>query len=105
MDLNVWLPPAVIIAVLGTFNTVTTLLTNRRIDDLRQQMSQIVGDLRQQMTQIVGDLRQQMSREHDTLAKKVDETNSRLGKMEQNHLDHITQFHIQPKSKEIKNET
>ena len=94
MDLNVWLPPAVIIAVLGTFNTVTTLLTNRRIDDLRQQMSQIVGDLRQQM-----------SREHDALAKKVGETNSRLGKIEQNHLDHITQFHIQPKSKEIKNET
>ena len=86
MDLNVWLPPAVIIAVLGTFNTVTTLLTNRRIDDLRQQVSQIVGDLRQQM-----------SREHDTLAKKVDETNSRLGKIEQNHLDHITQFHTQPK--------
>ena len=97
MDLNVWLPPAVIIAALGALNTVTTLLTNRRIDDLRQQTSQIVGDLRQQTSQIAGDLRQQMSREHDTLAKKVDETNSRLSKIEQNHLNHITQFHTQPK--------
>ena len=73
--LNVWLPPAVIIGVMLYTNNLLGKSINKRIDDLRSQMT----------------------REHDTLAKKVDETNSRLGRIEQNHLDHITQLHTQPK--------
>ena len=72
MDLNVWLPPAVIIAVLGTFNTVTTLLTNKRI----------------------GDLRDQMKREHDTLSNKVDSAISHIVRVESKLDAHISNYEI-----------
>ena len=35
------------------------------------------------------DLRSQMSREHDTLARKVDEVNSRLENLNQNFIEHL----------------
>jgi hypothetical protein len=68
------LSPAVIVGVIIFTNNLLSKSINKRIDDLRDQMT----------------------REHDTLANKVDETNLRLGKIEQNHLDHITRLHTQP---------
>ena len=91
--LNTWLPPAVIITVVIYTNRLLANGINKRIDDLGTGLNRRIDDLRSQM-----------SREHDTLAKKVDETNSRLsetnsrlGRIEQNHLDHITQLHTSPK--------
>ena len=48
MDLNVWLPPAVIIAVLSSL----ILLTNKRIDDLRQQMKSDHQNLANHLTRV-----------------------------------------------------
>ena len=62
--LTAWLPPAVIIAVI----LFTSNLTNKRIDDLRTQMS----------------------REHDNLAKKVDAIDTKLS-------EHITNYDVQTK--------
>ena len=62
--LTAWLPPAVIVAVI----LVTSNLTNKRIDDLRSQLSQ----------------------EHDTLAKKVDAMDSKLG-------EHIAYYDVHVK--------
>ena len=62
--LTAWLPPAVIIAVI----LFTSNLTNKRIDDLRAQMS----------------------RGHDTLAKKVDAIDTKLS-------EHITNYDVHTK--------
>ena len=62
--LTAWLPLAVIIAVI----LFTSNLTNKRIDDLRAQMS----------------------REHDTLAKKVDAIDTKLS-------EHITNYDVHTK--------
>lgn len=62
--LTAWLPPAVIIAVI----LFTSNLTNKRIDDLRTQMS----------------------REHDNLAKKVDAIDTKLS-------EHITNYEVHTK--------
>ena len=62
--LTAWLPPAVIIAVI----LFTSSLTNKRIDDLRAQMS----------------------REHDNLAKKVDAIDSKLS-------EHLTNYDVHTK--------
>lgn len=62
--LTAWLPPAVIIAVI----LFTSNLTNKRIDDLRTQMS----------------------REHDNLTKKVDAIDVKLS-------EHITNYDIHTK--------
>ena len=62
--LTAWLPPAVIIAVI----LFTSNLTNKRIDDLRAQMS----------------------REHDNLAKKVDAIDTKLS-------EHITNYDVHTK--------
>ena len=62
--LTAWLPPAVIIAVI----LLTSNLTNKRIDDLRTQMS----------------------REHDNLAKKVDAIDTKLS-------EHITNYDVHTK--------
>ena len=65
--MEVWLPPAAIITVIIAFNTIMIVMFNKRFDDLRFQMS----------------------REHDTLAKKVDEVNSRLENLNQNFIEHL----------------
>ncbi|MDE0184163.1 MAG: hypothetical protein OXP71_01765 [Candidatus Poribacteria bacterium] len=62
------LPPAVIVAVV----LWATNITNKRIDDLRSQMS----------------------REHDTLANKVDETNANLKEANRILIEHITNTNI-----------
>ena len=59
MDISVWLPPAAIIAVI----IFTQSLMSARIGDINKR---------------IDDLRSQMSREHDALAKKVDKTNELL---------------------------
>ncbi|MDE0298517.1 MAG: hypothetical protein OXN17_07795 [Candidatus Poribacteria bacterium] len=59
--LTAWLPPAVIIAVI----LFTSNLTNKRIDDLRTQMS----------------------REHDNLTKKVDAIDVKLS-------EHLTNYDV-----------
>ena len=58
------LPPAVIIGVI----LFTSNQNNKRIDDLRSQMT----------------------REHDALAKRVDETNRILGETNKILIEHIT---------------
>ena len=63
--LTAWLPPAVIIAVI----LFTSNLTNKRIDDLRSQLS----------------------REHDALAKKVDAIDSKLSEHIANYDVHVKQ--------------
>ena len=69
--LNTWLPPAAIISVIIYTNRVSANGLNKRIDDLRSQMT----------------------REHDTLAKKVDALDTRLStrldSLNQNFIKHL----------------
>ena len=65
--MEVWLSPATIITVIIAFNTIMIVMFNKRFDDLRSQMS----------------------REHDTLARKVDEVNSRLENLNQNFIEYL----------------
>ena len=58
MRIEIWLPPAVIIAIIALINTIATTMINNRIDGIDKR---------------VDDLRSQMTREHDNLAKKVDD--------------------------------
>jgi uncharacterized protein YoxC len=58
MNIETWLPPAVIITIIALINTLTTTMINKRIDGIDKR---------------IDDLRSQMTREHDNLAKKVDD--------------------------------
>ena len=73
--INTWLPPVVIVGVLGTL----IMLTNKRITDLGNGLNKRIDDLRSQMT-----------REHDTLANRVDKLESDLSVK----IDSLTERYI-----------
>ena len=83
MTIDTWLPPAVIIGVLGTFHTITTLMLNKRIEDLGKNVNDRINDLRSQMT-----------REHDSLARRVDETNRILAETNTILVSHVSNYEI-----------
>ena len=73
--LNVWLPPAAIIAVVIYTNRLLANGINGRIDGINKRMDDLGTSLNKRIDGIdkrIDDLRNQMTREHDTLAKKVD---------------------------------
>ena len=91
--INTWLPPVVIVGVLGTL----IMLTNKRITDLGSGLNKRIDDLGKNVSDRIGDLRNQMTREHDTLANRVDKLETDLsvkidGLTERyiSHLEHHT---------------
>ena len=73
--IHVWLPPALIIGVILYTNRLLATGLNKRIDDLRSQMS----------------------REHDTLAKKVDDLKNDVRDLTAIVTKHISDFDIHSK--------
>ena len=52
MILETWLPPAVIISVVVAFNSTTTFILSKRIDDLRDQMRSDHANLANHLTRV-----------------------------------------------------
>ncbi len=79
MTIETWLPPAVIIGVVIAFNAILS----KRISDLGTNLNKRIDDLRDQMT-----------REHDSLAKRVDETNRMLAETNKILVSHVSNYEI-----------
>ncbi len=83
MSIETWLPPAVIITIIALINTITTTMINKRIDGIDKR---------------IDDLRSQMTREHDNLAKKVDDLAGDVRQNSQTFTTHLEWHAANPKS-------
>ena len=101
-----WLPAIVsiipsLVAIVALWWKITSDLSKMASkmatkDDLNNAITNAITGINKR----IDDLREQMTREYSHLAQKVDETSVRLDKIEtqmdrneQNHLEHITQLH------------